>query len=94
MNNIDERVQRVLDTKVRESLQRHGGDVELISAENGEVKVRFLGACRTCGAAQMTVEDVVEANILENLPEITKVSLITDVDESMWNMAKQLLKAK
>lgn len=93
MNDGFERVQHVLNSKVRKSLRRHGGDIELISVDNGEVRVRFLGACRTCSAAQMTVEDVVEANILENLPEIKRVTLVTDVDESMWNMAKQILKA-
>lgn len=93
MNDGFERVQHVLNSKVRKSLRRHGGDIELISVDNGEVRVRFLGACRTCSAAQMTVEDVVEANILENLPEIKRVTLVTDVDESMWNMAKQILRA-
>ncbi len=93
MNDVFERVQHVLNSKVRKSLRRHGGDIELISVDGGEVRVRFLGACRTCSAAQMTVEDVVEASILENLPEIKRVTLVTDVDESMWSMAKQILRA-
>ncbi len=93
MNDLFERVEHVLKSKVRKSLRRHGGDIELLSVDEGEVRVRFLGACRKCAAAQMTIEDVVEANILENLPEIERVTLVNDVDESMWNMAKQILKA-
>lgn len=93
MKDQFERVQHVMNSKVRQSLRRHGGDIELLSVSEGEVRVRFLGACRSCPAAQMTVEDVVEANILENLPEIKRVVLVNDVEESMWKMAKDILKA-
>lgn len=92
MHSQYDRVLHVINSKVRNSLRRHGGDIELLSAQGGEVRVRFLGACRSCPAAQMTIEDVVEANILENLPEIKKVVLVNDVEESMWSMAKQILK--
>jgi len=92
MSSQFERVQHVINSKVRKSLRRHDGDIELISVEDGEVRVRFLGACRSCPAAQMTIEDVVEANILENLPDMKRVVLVNDVEESMWSMAKSILK--
>lgn len=93
MTSLFEQVEQVINDKVRKSLQHHGGDIELIAVSDGEVRVRLLGACRACPAAQMTVEDVVEANILENLPFVKCVTLVNEIDESMWNMAKHILKA-
>ena len=44
---LKEKVQQVLD-KVRPGLQADGGDVELISIEDGVVKVALRGACGSC----------------------------------------------
>ncbi len=41
---MQEQVQEALE-KVRPFLQRDGGDVELVSVEEGVVKVKLKGAC-------------------------------------------------
>jgi Fe-S cluster biogenesis protein NfuA len=50
-----------------------GGDIELVSIEDGIVKVRLTGACGGCPMSQMTLKEVVERAIIEAVPEVKKV---------------------
>ncbi len=54
--------------KLRPFLQRDGGDVELVSVEDGIVSVRLKGACGTCPGATMTLKHGIERALLEELP--------------------------
>jgi Fe-S cluster biogenesis protein NfuA len=58
---------------IRPSLQMDGGDIELVSIEDGIVKVRLTGACGGCPMSQMTLKEVVERAIIEAVPEVKKV---------------------
>lgn len=59
---------------VRPSLQRDGGDVELINIEdNGIVKVKLKGACSGCPMSQMTLKNGIEAFLKKEVPEVTAV---------------------
>ncbi len=60
-------VKDVID-KLRPYLQRDGGDCELVSVEEGIVKVRLKGACGTCPGATMTLKHGIERALLEELP--------------------------
>ncbi|MDP6459666.1 MAG: NifU family protein, partial [Candidatus Hydrothermarchaeota archaeon] len=62
--------------KIRPSLQADGGDVELISVEDGVVKVKLTGACGTCPMSQMTLKMGIEAAIRKDLPEIKSVEAV------------------
>lgn len=91
MENIFDKVNEIIERKIRKNLNEHGGDIELLSVENGEVRVRFLGACSSCPGAQMTIEDIVEIAIMEELPQIQKVTLVSGVSEDMLDFAKKIL---
>jgi Fe-S cluster biogenesis protein NfuA len=67
-----DKVKKVLD-KVRPSLQADGGDVKLISVEDGVVKVQLTGACGGCPFSQMTLKMGIERAIMEEVPEIKEV---------------------
>jgi len=69
---MKEKVEAVLD-RVRPSLQADGGDVELISVENGVVKVRLQGACYGCPMAQLTLKNGIERTLRAEIPEIKQV---------------------
>ncbi|HCQ5789334.1 TPA: NifU family protein, partial [Clostridioides difficile] len=59
-----EKVEKVLEEKIKPVLQRDGGDVELIDVnENGVVLVRLQGACSGCPGATMTIKAIIE-NVL------------------------------
>ncbi len=71
---MQKRVKSAIE-KVRPLLQKDGGDIELVSAENGVVKVRLRGACRGCPMSQMTLKNVVEETLKKEVPEIKRVEL-------------------
>ena len=72
---MQEKVEELIQ-KIRPSLQADGGDIELVSVEDGVVKVRLTGACGTCPMSQMTLKLGVEAVIKENIPEVKRVETV------------------
>jgi Fe-S cluster biogenesis protein NfuA len=57
--------------EVRPYIQSHGGDVEFVSMEGNTVKLKLLGACRSCPSAVMTLHHGIEAQLKELVsPEI------------------------
>jgi Fe-S cluster biogenesis protein NfuA len=66
------RVTSALD-EVRPALQMDGGDVELVSVEDGVVRVRLLGACGGCPMATMTLVGFVEERLRARVPEVRQV---------------------
>ncbi len=72
---MKERVSKVLET-IRPGLQMDGGDIELVSVEEGVVKVRLTGACSGCPMSMMTLQMGVERAIKREIPEILKVESV------------------
>ena len=72
---MQEKVEELIE-KIRPSLQADGGDIELISVEDGVVKVKLTGACGTCPMSQMTLKMGIEAAIRKDLPEIKSVEAV------------------
>jgi len=66
-------VQKALD-EIRPFLQSDGGDISLISIEEGKfVKVQLEGACLGCSVNQMTLKSGVEMTIKKYAPQIEQV---------------------
>ncbi len=61
---------------IRKTLQQDGGDIELVSIEDGVVKVRLKGACSGCPMSQMTLTNFVELELKKSVPEIKKVEAV------------------
>ncbi len=60
--------------EIRPFLKSDGGDISLVSIENGkEVKVRLEGNCVGCSVNQMTLKSGVEMTIKKYAPQIEKV---------------------
>lgn len=70
--SIEERINEVLD-KVRPYMQSEGGDVIFKKYENGVVYVSLKGACSHCPMATVTLENVVEEALVEEIEEVVKV---------------------
>ncbi len=66
------RVQTVIEA-LRPSIQNDGGDVELVEVADGIVRVRFHGACVGCPSNAMTLQDSIEKNICDHVPEVRRV---------------------
>jgi len=59
---------------VRPTLQADGGDVELVDvSDDGVVKLKLRGSCGSCPMATMTLQNVIERTLKEEIPEVTEV---------------------
>lgn len=66
-------VEKALD-EIRPFLQSDGGDIVLLSIEDGKlVKVQLEGACVGCTVNQMTLKLGVEMTIKKHAPQIEQV---------------------
>lgn len=74
-DSLYERVRHEL-AGLRSFIQADGGDVELVSIENGVVKVRFTGACVHCPISLYTVKFGLEARLKEAIAGITSVEQV------------------
>jgi len=67
-----EKIEEVLN-QIRPNLVRDGGNVELVDATDGIVKVKLTGACGGCPMASMTLKNGVERILKEKVPEVKEV---------------------
>ncbi|MDR2638609.1 MAG: NifU family protein [Helicobacteraceae bacterium] len=71
-------VERVLGT-VRHSLQKDGGDIELLRVRQREVFVRLKGACAGCASSPLTLKKFVEQAIRARIhPEMIVIDETND----------------
>lgn len=88
------RIEEVLDRLVRPELLEHEGNVVIASYENGVLKVRLSGKCSGCPSAQLTTESLISAKVMEAIPEIRDVVLVSEVSSELIDMAKEILMAR
>lgn len=62
-------IEDVIDREIRPALRQDGGDLELIDVAGDKVSVRFRGACSGCVVSQVTLKDVVEARLKDNVSQ-------------------------
>ncbi|HEX4054118.1 MAG TPA: NifU family protein [Tepidisphaeraceae bacterium] len=68
-----QKVQSVIDL-IRPAVQADGGDIELVDVNGqGVVQIRFHGACHGCPSSHMTLQQGIERNLREHVPEVTQV---------------------
>jgi len=66
-------IEKALD-EIRPFLQNDGGDISLLSIEDGKiVRVQLEGACVGCSVNQMTLKSGVEMTIKKYAPQIEQV---------------------
>lgn len=63
---MEEKVKAFIE-EVRPYIQSHGGDVEFVSMEGHTVRLKLLGACRSCPSAVMTLHHGIEAQLRETV---------------------------
>lgn len=60
-----EQIEEILDRTIRPGLQSDGGDIEVLSFENNELRIVYQGACGGCPSAMMGTLDAIQG-ILRN----------------------------
>ncbi len=58
-------IQETIDREIRPSLQKDGGDIELIDLDGDTVVVSLRGTCSSCKVANFTLSAVVETKLKE-----------------------------
>ena len=73
IEELTSNIEKALE-EIRPFLNSDGGDISLISIEDGRhVKVRLEGACTSCSVNQMTLRAGVETTIKKYAPQIETV---------------------
>ena len=75
--DIINKINLALDS-IRPFLNDDGGDIELIEYTDQVVKVKFLGACKSCSMSPMTLKGGVEEAIKKVLPEVKEVITVEE----------------
>eukprot|EP00468_Gymnochlora_sp_CCMP2014_P003047 CAMPEP_0167757720 /NCGR_PEP_ID=MMETSP0110_2-20121227/10080_1 /TAXON_ID=629695 /ORGANISM="Gymnochlora sp., Strain CCMP2014" /LENGTH=322 /DNA_ID=CAMNT_0007643937 /DNA_START=86 /DNA_END=1054 /DNA_ORIENTATION=- len=82
--------------EIRPMLIKDGGNVKLMSVDDGVVSVRLEGACASCTASAETmqygVEDVLRKRFGDNLKEVQQIKLRTPATTSAVNTFLGLFK--
>lgn len=89
---MEDKIIEILETKVKPQLSEHDGDIEFLGFKGGIVEVRLLGQCSGCPSAKFTVENIVEAALKEELPEVKGVELAACISQDTLNFAMKILR--
>lgn len=57
-------IKELLETRIRPSIQEDGGDIEFRGFEDGFVKLKLRGACRTCDSSTVTLKRGIEGMLM------------------------------
>jgi Fe-S cluster biogenesis protein NfuA/nitrite reductase/ring-hydroxylating ferredoxin subunit len=77
---LEERVTEALDS-VRPYMESHGGNIELLGFEDGVVKLRLEGSCKSCRASSSTLELAVRQALQEAAPDLLGMDVEGVVEE-------------
>ena len=76
---LETRVAKALE-RIRPRLRKQGSEIELVSVEEGVVRIRMEAAAHSCGSTAKTLRSTLEEAIYEAAPDIT--SLLIDSPEA------------
>jgi Fe-S cluster biogenesis protein NfuA/nitrite reductase/ring-hydroxylating ferredoxin subunit len=66
---LEQRVQDALDS-VRPYMDSHGGNVELLSLQDGVARIRLQGSCSDCSASSVTLELAIKQALEDAAPDL------------------------
>ena len=72
--DIETRVVGALE-EVRPYLKSHGGNVELVSVEDGVARLRLEGSCHGCPSSTMTLKLTIEEAIFKAAPDLDRLEV-------------------
>lgn len=79
--SLEARVRKGLD-KVSPYLGSHGGSVQLLGVEDGVVRLRLEGSCKSCPSSSVTLKLAVEEAIYEQAPDVVAIEAEGVVDKA------------
>ena len=76
LDEIEQKIVKILDEKIRPAVARDGGDIKFKEFKNGVVKVQLQGSCSGCPSSTMTLKQGVQNLLCHYLPEVKEVIAI------------------
>ncbi|MCR4949903.1 MAG: NifU family protein [Solobacterium sp.] len=74
-NDVLERIEHTMN-KIRPYIQADGGDVQLVDFQDGIVTVMMMGACAGCMAIDTTLNEGIQALLMDEVPEVKGVQMV------------------
>ena len=72
-NNVEERIMKILDSKIRPAVAKDGGDIKFKSFKDGVVHVELQGSCSGCPSSLMTLKQGVQNLLCHYVEEVKSV---------------------
>lgn len=76
-------IKELLETRIRPAIQEDGGDIEYRGFEDGIVKLKLRGACRTCDSSTVTLKNGIESMLMHYIEEVKGVHQVLDQEEEI-----------
>jgi len=76
LGEIEDRIIKVLDEKVRPAVAKDGGDIKFKSFKDGVVHVELQGSCSGCPSSLMTLKQGVQNLLCHYVEEVKSVEAI------------------
>lgn len=75
---IIEQIKELIETNVKPAVAGHGGNIEFLSYNDGNLLLELGGACSGCAGSTMTLKMGVENMIKHYVPEVVSVEAQDD----------------
>ena len=76
LKEIEKKIIKLLDDKIRPAVAKDGGDIKFKNFQNGIVKVQLQGSCSGCPSSTMTLKQGVQNLLCHYIPEVKSVEAI------------------
>ena len=76
LNEIEKKIVKILDQKIRPAEARDGGDIKFKEFKNGIVKVELQGSCSGCPSSTATLKQGIENLLKHYFTEVKEVRAI------------------
>ena len=76
LKEIEKKIVKLLDEKIRPAVAKDGGDIKFKNFENGVVRVQLQGSCSGCPSSTMTLKQGVQNLLCHYIPEVKGVEAI------------------
>jgi Fe-S cluster biogenesis protein NfuA len=86
-----DKIEDVLDKYVRPELSKHYGDVKVISFKDGILEISLIGQCSNCPSSNLTVESIVEKEVMKYVPEVKRIALVSSISDDLLEQARKIL---
>tara|TARA_B110000116_G_scaffold71561_1_gene62019 strand:+ start:16 stop:561 length:546 start_codon:yes stop_codon:yes gene_type:complete len=75
-NEIEKKINEILETKIRPAVARDGGDIKFKSFKDGLVTVELRGSCSGCPSSTLTLKQGVQNLLCHYIPEVKSVEAL------------------